>query len=113
LNLFIGRLLLRYTDRFLSRWTVFGLDLLLVLATYLVAQFIAFNFEASALTWPIIGTLSGLVLLTCAMCLLNAGFYVQIIANLKCLVGIKNAFQTIYAKFTQVFRLNLDLPLFP
>ena len=91
---------------------MFGLDLLLVLVTYLVAQFIAFNIQASALTWPIIGTLSGLVLLTFAMCLLNAGVFVQISENLKCSVRIKNAFQTIYAQYSQVFRLNLDLPLF-
>jgi hypothetical protein len=83
----------------------------LVLATYLVAQFIAFNFEASALTGATIVTISGLMLLAFALGLLNAQFYVQITENLKCSVGITNAFQKIYAKFTQVFRLNLDLPL--
>ncbi len=44
LNFLFGRFLLRYTDRFLSRWTVLALDLILVVVTYLAAQFVAFNF---------------------------------------------------------------------
>ena len=48
-NLF--KLFTRYSDRFLSRWTVLSLDIFLVWLTYLTAQFIAANFQVSSVRW--------------------------------------------------------------
>jgi hypothetical protein len=48
LNFLFRSILLRYTDGYLSRWTVLALDLILVFVTYLAAQFVAFNFTPGA-----------------------------------------------------------------
>ena len=81
MNLFIGRLLLRYTDRFLSRWTVFGLDLLLVLATYLVAQFIAFNFETDSIPWASLPLKVSILLPIYALGFLHSQSYVGVVRH--------------------------------
>ena len=81
MNLFIGRLLLRYTDRFLSRWTVFGLDLLLVLATYIVAQFIAFNFETDSIPWASLPLKVSILLPIYALGFLHSQSYVGVVRH--------------------------------
>ena len=81
MNLFIGRLLLRYTDRFLSRWTVFGLDLLLVLATYIVAQFIAFNFETDSIPWASLPLKVSIILPIYALGFLHSQSYVGVVRH--------------------------------
>ena len=81
MNLIIGRLLLRYSDRFLSRWTVFGLDLLLVLATYLVAQFIAFNFEVASIPWASLPLTVFILLPVYALGFLHSQSYVGVVRH--------------------------------
>jgi FlaA1/EpsC-like NDP-sugar epimerase len=81
LNLFLGRLLLRYTDRFLSRWTVFGLDLLLVLATYIMAQFIAFNFEVASIPWASLPLKVFILLPVYALGFLHSQSYVGVVRH--------------------------------
>jgi len=81
LNLFIGRLLLRYSDRFLSRWTVFGLDLLLVLATYIMAQFIAFNFEVASIPWASLPLKVCILLPVYALGFLHSQSYVGVVRH--------------------------------
>ena len=81
MNLFIGRLLLRYTDRFLSRWTVFGLDLLLVLVTYLVAQFIAYNFETDSIPWASLPLQVSIILPIYALGFLHSQSYVGVVRH--------------------------------
>ena len=48
-NLF--KLFTRYSDRFLSRWTVLSLDILLVWLTYMAAQIITANFQMDQIRW--------------------------------------------------------------
>jgi FlaA1/EpsC-like NDP-sugar epimerase len=100
LNLFIGRLLLRYTDRFLSRWTVFGLDLLLVLATYLVAQFIAFNFEVASIPWASLPLGVSVLLPVYALGFLHSSSYVGVVRH----SGGKD--------FTRLFQATVEATLF-
>lgn len=81
LNFLLGKLLLRYSDRFLSRWTVFGLDLLLVLFTYLLAQFIAFNFLPQSIPWDTLILKSGIVLLAYGLAFFHAQSYVGVVRH--------------------------------
>jgi len=48
---FFYKFLLRYTDRFISKWTIFFIDSLLVVITFLLAQFIGFDFEIANVPW--------------------------------------------------------------
>ena len=61
------KLFFRYTDHFLSRWTVLIFDVLLVWITYLVAQFVSANFHYDQVRWAHfpqrIGIISGAYLL--------------------------------------------------
>ena len=100
MNLFIGRLLLRYTDRFLSRWTVFGLDLLLVLATYLVAQFIAFNFDVGSIPWASLPLEVSVLLPVYALGFLHSSSYVGVVRH----SGGKD--------FTRLFQATVEATLF-
>ena len=81
MNHLIGKLLLRYTDRFLSRWTVFSLDLLLVLATYIVAQFIAFNFQADTIPWASLPLKVSILLPVYALGFLHSQSYVGVVRH--------------------------------
>jgi len=81
LNHLIGRLLLRYTDRFLSRWTVFGLDLFLALVTYIVAQFIAFNFDAASIPWDTLPLKVSILLPVYALGFLHSQSYVGVVRH--------------------------------
>ena len=100
MNLIIGRLLLRYSDRFLSRWTVFGLDLLLVLATYLVAQFIAFNFEVASIPWASLPLEVSVLLPVYALGFLHSQSYVGVVRH----SGGKD--------FTRLFQATVEATLF-
>jgi FlaA1/EpsC-like NDP-sugar epimerase len=100
LNLFIGRLLLRYSDRFLSRWTVFGLDLLLVLVTYLVAQFIAFNFDVGSIPWASLPLKVFILLPVYALGFLHSSSYVGVVRH----SGGKD--------FTRLFQATVEATLF-
>ena len=100
MNLIIGRLLLRYSDRFLSRWTVFGLDLLLVLATYLVAQFIAFNFEVGSIPWASLPLEVSVLLPVYALGFLHSQSYVGVVRH----SGGKD--------FTRLFQATVEATLF-
>ena len=99
MNLFIGRLLLRYTDRFLSRWTVFGLDLLLVLATYFAAQFIAFNFQADSIPWASLPLKVIILLPVYALGFLHSQSYVGVVRH----SGSKD--------FTRLFQATVEATL--
>ena len=99
MNLFIGRLLLRYTDRFLSRWTVFGLDLLLVLATYFAAQFIAFNFQADSIPWASLPLKVIILLPVYALGFLHSQSYVVVVRH----SGSKD--------FTRLFQATVEATL--
>ena len=100
MNLFIGRLLLRYSDRFLSRWTVFGLDLLLVLVTYLVAQFIAFNFDVGSIPWASLPLKVFILLPVYALGFLHSSSYVGVVRH----SGGKD--------FTRLFQATVEATLF-
>lgn len=99
MNLFIGRLLLNYTDRFLSRWTVFGLDLFLVLATYLLAQFIAFNFQTVSIPWASLPLEVSIVLPVYALGFLHSQSYVGVVRH----SGSKD--------FTRLFQATVEATL--
>ena len=81
LNFLFGRFLLRYTDRFLSRWTVLALDLILVLVTYLAAQFVAFNFVPSAIPWSTLPVEAGIVTGIYFLGFLHAQSYVGVVRH--------------------------------
>ena len=81
MNLLIGRLLLRYTDRFLSRWTVFALDLILVVVTYLAAQFIAFNFQPAMIPWATLPSKAAIVVVIYSLAFLHAQSYVGVVRH--------------------------------
>ncbi len=81
LNFLFGRFLLRYTDRFLSRWTVLALDLILVLVTYLAAQFVAFNFTPGAIPWHTLPAKTGIVAGIYLLAFLHAQSYVGVVRH--------------------------------
>ena len=81
LNFLFGRFLLRYTDRFLSRWTVLALDLILVLVTYLAAQFVAFNFAPSAIPWSTLPIKAGIIGGIYLLGFLHAQSYVGVVRH--------------------------------
>ncbi len=81
LNFLFGRFLLRYTDRFLSRWTVLALDLILVLATYLAAQFVAFNFTPGDIPWHTLPVKAAIVTGTYLLAFLHAQSYVGVVRH--------------------------------
>jgi hypothetical protein len=83
LNFLFGRFLLRYTDRFLSRWTVLALDLILILVTYLAAQFVAFNFSPSAIPWPTLPSKAGIIAGTYLLTFLHAQSYVGVVRQCR------------------------------
>jgi hypothetical protein len=83
LNFLFGRFLLRYTDRFLSRWTVLALDLILVLVTYLAAQFVAFNFTPGAIPSSSLPLNTGIVTGTYLLAFLHAHSYVGVVRQSK------------------------------
>ncbi len=73
--------MLRYTDRFLSRWTVLALDLILVLVTYLAAQFVAFNFTPGAIPWHTLPAKTGIVAGIYLLAFLHAQSYVGVVRH--------------------------------
>ncbi|MDP4729783.1 MAG: hypothetical protein NWS09_03720, partial [Schleiferiaceae bacterium] len=95
----IARFLTRYTDRFLSRWTVFSLDLVLVAVTYLAAQFIAFNFQPAMIPWATLPSKAGIVVFIYALAFLHAQSYVGVVRH----SGSKD--------FTRLFQATIEASL--
>ena len=58
---YIRKYLKRYTTRFLSRWTVFGFDLVLLSLAYLFTQWIRFSFTGVMLDGPLLLARYGII----------------------------------------------------
>ncbi len=58
---YIRKLLRRYNTRFLSRWTVFGFDLVLLSLAYLFTQWIRFSFTGVILDGPLLLARYGII----------------------------------------------------
>ena len=58
---FIKKYLKRYTTRFLSRWTVFGFDLVLLSLAYLFTQWIRYSFTGVILDGPLLLARYGII----------------------------------------------------
>lgn len=71
MNRMISRFLIRYSDRFLSRWVTFFFDLGIVYLAYLIAVLIRYNFVPSSLNEPRFEAISLVVTLNYAI-----GFYI-------------------------------------
>ena len=95
----IARFLTRYTDSFLSRWTVFSLDLVLVAVTYLAAQLIAFNFQPAMIPWATLPAKAGIVVFIYALAFLHAQSYVGVVRH----SGSKD--------FTRLFQSTIEASL--
>ena len=68
---YIRKYLKRYTTRFLSRWTVFGFDLVLLSLAYLFTQWIRFSFTGVMLDGPLLLARYGII-----VAFFSAGFLV-------------------------------------
>ncbi len=59
---FIKKYLRRYNTKFLSRWTVFGFDLVLLSLAYLFTQWIRYNFSGAFLDGPLLLARYGIII---------------------------------------------------
>lgn len=98
------RLFTRYTDRFLSRWTVLALDLILVWLTYLAAQFIHANFLLEQIRFENLGFRTLLVMASYAVGFFLSKSYIGVVRH----SGIKD-FQRLFQ--STVIALVLLIPV--
>ena len=78
---------------------MFGLDLLLVLATYIVAQFIAFNFRPDSIPWASLPLKASVLLPVYALGFLHSASYVGVVRH----SGSKD--------FTRLFQATVEATL--